>query len=515
MSEVNLPKIILGPLLGYENEGWYTVCVLLDKAMDAIQCHFSNEQEIITIGHSYYSKVREYYFYRFEVNLINWQSKSITYWIGLNEQEKLATINDIHYWSFNIPDFESQAQIAFISCSGMHSKYPTDINPKYFLGWKQLLDHKPDYMILTGDQVYADTIFKKVKNTKYFVDTGICLFTDDEIDDFYLHLYIDSWSNKYMARALAEIPNIMTWDDHDIIDGYGSYSKPYFNRLDIFFKYASKYFELFQIRTINNKLLIDKNSIEKERKDFSQIVILGYNLYVLPDTRSQRSWKKILNQSQYKRIEEKLKLYKSTLNFNLFGIVLPVPIAHRDYSSYLEKYSSIFLDKILKFGMATDDLIDHWDHDYHKPEQKVMMDFIFRWGKVFNSKYILIVSGDVHASGAATITKTSCLNEQTYATQLVSSPMVNKSSSFMGKFSDYFSNAYKTFDIYSCHLLSFGNYSKNDIYKRNFMILKENDRSVLCAFLHMESNKGWTDEIEDQKISRTLKKRILPTNLSE
>lgn len=510
MSRIDFPKIILGPLLGYENKGWYTVCVLLDKAMDAIQCHFISEQETNTIDRSYYSQVREYYFYRFEVNLMNWQSKTITYWIGLNEQEKLATLNDIYFWSFNIPDFENQAQIAFISCSGMHSKYPADIKPKYFLGWKQLLDHKPDYMILSGDQVYADTIFKKVNNTQYFVDTGICLFNDEDIDDFYLHLYIDSWSNKYMAQALAEIPNIMTWDDHDIIDGYGSYPKPYYNRLGVFYKYASKYFELFQIRTVNNRLLIADNSGTSDKKDYSQIALLCNNLYVLPDTRSYRNWGRVMKHSQYNTIEKKLKIYKSEQGIKLLAFVLPVPIAHRDYSNYFEKYASKFLDKILRFGMVTDDLIDHWDHDYHKPEQKVIMDFIFTWGKIFKVKYLLIVSGDVHSSGAATITRTTGWNRQSHATQLVSSPMVNNSSSFLGKLSDYISSAYKTFDNYSCQLLPFGNYEEMDIHKRNFMILKENDNSVLCACLHMESKKGWTDTNPDngKKISRALKKRV-------
>lgn len=515
MIEESLPKIILGPLLGYENEGWYTVCLLLDKPCESLQCYFSNDQDIKSADKPLHTQVRDYHYYRFELNLSHWQSKTINYRIGWNEHEVLSTRNNIKSWNFNIPKFDKQAEIAFISCSGMHSKYPTDIEPKYFLGWKQLLDHKPDYMILSGDQVYADTIFKKVKNTQYFVDTGICLFTDDEIDDFYLHLYIDSWSNKYMAQALAEIPNVMTWDDHDIIDGYGSYPKPYFNRLGVFYKYSSKYFELFQIRTVKNKLLIADNSGTSDKKDYSQIAILCNNLYVLPDTRSYRNWGRVMKHSQYKTIKKKLKIYKSELRIKLLAFVLPVPIAHRDYSNYFEKYTSKILDKILRFGMATDDLIDHWDHDYHKPEQKVIMDFIFKWGNKFEVKYLLIVSGDVHSSGAATITRTTGLNRQSHATQLVSSPMVNNSSSFLGKFSDYISSAYKTFDNYSCQLLPFGNYDKMDIHERNFMILKENDNSILCAFLHMESNKGWTDEIDDQKISRTLKKRVLPTSSLE
>lgn len=499
--------IVLGPLLGYENDGNYTFCILLDRKVKDIYCHIISGDQTSIVSESYERQVKEYLFYRFEYDCRAYQGQDIKYFFKIKDSEdQLTTRHSINEWHFRIPNFDSQPEIAQISCSGMDTKYPTDINETHFLGWKQLLFHKPHYMILSGDQVYADTIFKKIKSTKLFVEKGICLFEDDEIDNFYLNLYIDSWANRHMAQALAEIPNIMTWDDHDIIDGYGSYSHPYYNRLDIFFKYASKYFELFQIRTTENKSLISNNPNEERRKDFTQVVILGNNLYVIPDTRSQRTWKKVLDESQYRTIDNKLeKLWQSHKTFHLCAFVLPVPIAHRDFKNNFEKYSSKYFDKLLGFGMLTDDLIDHWDHDYHKPEQKVMMDFIFHWGEKFDIKYLVIVSGDVHCSGAASITRTSEFNKQKFATQLVSSPMVNKPSGIIAKINDYISDNYKSFDNYSCHLLSFGNYRVKDVYARNFMIIKQNSGGKVCSILHMETDRGWTNKHEGIEIERQLR----------
>ena len=56
------------------------------------------------------------------------------------------------------------------------------------------------------------------------------------IEDYYLNLYADRWLSKERggwdaktkpldaAQAMARTPTVMMWDDHDIFDGWGSYS---------------------------------------------------------------------------------------------------------------------------------------------------------------------------------------------------------------------------------------------------------------------------------------------------
>lgn len=507
-------KIVLGPLLGYENNGIYTICFLTDFKNDNFSCHvkINGKHKIFETFDVTHIESHHHFFYRFEIELRDWNDCEVEYYIQLSDAF-LATRHATFNWSFKIPARNSQPEIAFISCSGMHSKYPTDIKPKYFLGWQQLLNHKPHFMILSGDQVYADSIFKKIKCLEPFMtskcedpkDFGI---DEHEMDKFYFQLYIDSWSNVHMATALAEIPNIMTWDDHDIIDGYGSYQKKFFKKVKIFYEPASKYFQLFQIRTLKNQSLIDKSSTKK-RKDYSQIVILGNNLFVIPDTRSFRDWKQVLSSKQYNKINYHLESLKNKgLMLDVVAFVLPVPIAHRDFTSNFEKFATKFTDKLLGFNLLSDDLIDHWDHEFHKPEQKIMMDFIFNWGEYFKSKHLLIVSGDVHSSGVATITQTSSYNEKRFATQVVSSPMVNSTAPIRKMINDYISNDFKVFDNYACHLYNFGSFLMKDIYSRNFIILKK-PNNTLKLFLHRETKIGWTDKHEKVETIRTVNNRTL------
>ena len=60
-----------------------------------------------------------------------------------------------------------------------------------------------------------------------------------------------------VARLLARIPSAMMWDDHDIFDGWGSYpeSPDNLQGCDVYrviYAAASRYFRLFQLRSIAN-----------------------------------------------------------------------------------------------------------------------------------------------------------------------------------------------------------------------------------------------------------------------
>lgn len=80
---------------------------------------------------------------------------------------------------------------------------------------------------------------------------------EQEIDDFFCQLYIDSWNKKTVGITLACIPNIMNWDDHDIIDGYGSLPENFQKTklMQTIFNIAQKYYSLFQMRGNNTTLI--------------------------------------------------------------------------------------------------------------------------------------------------------------------------------------------------------------------------------------------------------------------
>ena len=87
-------------------------------------------------------------------------------------------------------------------------------------------------MIGGGDQIYNDSIRVKgplkewtaIGNPKKRRDY---MFNEDlrnRCDKYYFENYIRWYSTEPFAAANASIPQINIWDDHDIIDGFGSYT---------------------------------------------------------------------------------------------------------------------------------------------------------------------------------------------------------------------------------------------------------------------------------------------------
>lgn len=521
-------EIVLGPLLGIESDTCFTVCILirdlpnlghplllLNHQSQKFKHQMLNSEKDNNSDFIPLSNGKDHFrYYRFELNLINESQNKIIYTYSIQiDGINIKNSNSDSDWSFTVVPQNYTPQVAYVSCNGRHDILTEDIPAKDYLGWQHLLGLNPDLLILTGDQVYTDKMIESSTEIISYIEGNIEFldkFITDALDQLFLDLYIKSWSNKYITKALATIPNVMTWDDHDIIDGYGSYFRPYWKKLDFVYKAARKYYELFQIRTKANRSIIE-NQIED-----------GYNLclkycrsiYIFPDTRTNRNIYQILSDRQYKLLYEKISKVNQeearTINF-----ILPVPIAHYDFTNIIEtdldKIILFFKKKVKKIGIfdfSVDDAMDHWDHLYHKPEQLNMLDLLFKYGDILNPNNLIIISGDVHSSGAAKIIRYDQFNNKRYATQLISSPMVNKPSHIMKKLNNYsiVSTAVKVVNNYLCELLDFGASNIKNIYYRNFMIVKadEENRSVLTAFLYYESHKGWTNIYNNLPLKRTI-----------
>lgn len=485
--EIKINQIVLGPLLGVESDTKYSVCVLVHKTVNKPCLHISTLLK--PIYSEYDIKLRDkYIFYRFSFDLDSDFSGSFQYELRHNNKPLIAK-NGYSYWKVNVCPKDAVPKLAFVSCNGEHNiEECAQLEDKY-KGWNQLIKSRPNYLFLIGDQVYSDSIYsdlkkgeinfiKRLKN--HYSDTTL----NDEIDAFFLNLYIKSWNKPYLEIALATIPNVMIWDDHDIIDGYGSFDCSIQNTLIPLFEVARKYYLLFQLRTLQNTALISSNG----NTDLNQWLILRKYLLVLPDTRTHRTKKNVLIQSQYDLFKSKFKTAIPKDDLSLL-FVLPVPIAHLDFYTFVE-YILRFHDKLK--GSQFDkfrahDAIDHWDHRYHKREQKQMMDLMFDSAEKIKAKKMIIVSGDVHSAGASTIYKISTLKR--FGTQLITSPIVNKPSPKLLRF---FAKRIKHIGKYTCVLKNYGKSSKKLFTRRNFLII--NESKGLKANLFLENKQFWDSE---------------------
>lgn len=138
--------------------------------------------------------------------------------------------------SFWVPARGETMNVLFHSCNG----FSMSVDSNTFSGpdplWRDVLNRhqaKPFHVMLGGgDQIYNDavmrdtTLFKEWLQTKNPEKKHHADFTpemQDELENFYLERYAMWFSQGLFGMAAGQVPMVNIWDDHDIIDGFGSY----------------------------------------------------------------------------------------------------------------------------------------------------------------------------------------------------------------------------------------------------------------------------------------------------
>lgn len=161
--------------------------------------------------------------------------------------------------TFVVPSISQSMRILFHSCNGF--SVGTDIEA--FSGpalWNDVLrmhDQQPFHvMIGGGDQIYNDGV-RVDGPLKPWTDIGNPHKRREypfgekmraECDEYYYTNYVRWYGQPPFSTANGQIPQINIWDDHDIIDGFGSYTDR-FMKCHVFRGIggvAQKYYLLFQ-----------------------------------------------------------------------------------------------------------------------------------------------------------------------------------------------------------------------------------------------------------------------------
>lgn len=224
---------------------------------------------------------------------------------------------------------------------------------------------------------------------------------------------------------MASIPSINIWDDHDIIDGFGSYSHS-FMKTEVFSgvgKSAYKYYMIFQHHvSVDEKeaylddpswLLGHKDSDYIGEKSHSVFTRIGPTWGMLGlDCRTERKLKQILTWETYALVFERLEKEIAKNKMDHLMVMLGVPIAYPRLVWLEWIFSSKFLAPIKylsKKGFIPgslvndfngdvellDDLNDHWCARHHKKERNFLIAKLQDFGAKHGVR-ITILSGDVH-----------------------------------------------------------------------------------------------------------------------
>jgi hypothetical protein len=299
-------------------------------------------------------------------------------------------------------------------------------------------------LLLGGDQVYADAMWETQKVMEDWLhlpwDKGNKARVTDTmrraLDAFYFDLYCARWSQPEVQQILSRIPNIAMWDDHDFMDGWGSYppERQDCAVFDAIWTAASKAFAVFQqhlkdderrpgaIGQASADWWRQPDKQETRKGAFSFAYTVGNITILAIDMRSQRtSQTQVVSKKHWDEIYDWMSNAMPSKAGSHLLVMSSIPVVYPGFDT-VESVLGIFPGH----QDLEDDLRDHWNSQPHKGERVRMVHQLLDVPIKKNVR-VTIVSGDVHVAALGIIqnTREPAPTIDTTINQLISSGVVH------------------------------------------------------------------------------------------
>ncbi|KAJ9493967.1 hypothetical protein H2202_010514 [Exophiala xenobiotica] len=370
---------------------------------------------------------------------------------------------------FIVPSATESMRIMFHSCNGFSVGTDEDFwsGPALWNDVLRIHQQRPFHvMIGGGDQIYNDgvrvdgplkqwtSIGNPVKRREYPFGEHL----RSECDNYYFNNYVRWYNTGAFAAANSQIAQINIWDDHDIIDGFGSYTD-HFMKCPVFRGIGGvsfKYYCLFQHHTApplstfttdapstmeanadgsagGDPRQLENTYVYKRTADDPSWIVgkrpgpyveeKSRNLYMRLgkriafcgiDARTERTRKQVNYPETYDMIFERLasEFRAARGEIKHLILLLGVPIAYPRLAWLENIFTSPIMAPIRllnrRFGFAggffnsfdgsidlLDDLDDHYTARHHKHERRELVVRLQRLAEE-HSVRVTILSGDVH-----------------------------------------------------------------------------------------------------------------------
>ena len=352
--------------------------------------------------------------------------------------------------SFQVPALGATPSMAYVSCNGFSDartrKTVKDANALWArLGrlhdQQERVDGIPagplELLLMGGDQIYSDDIWATVPELRAWTEVEWFTRTHMPLSDSlraalqtrFAGFYLERWNQPETAALLASVPSVMMWDDHDIIDGWGSHpcelhGSPVFQGL---FEVARSAFELFQrqmlgapppatlnAQTAHNSayrfgstglLVLDLRSERRPRSETTDAA--GRRTVLADQVMSPASWSAV-----YAWLDAQL----AAGDLRHLLVMSSIPVMHPSFEQL-----ETMLGALPAIEELEDDLRDHWTSHPHQAERlrlvRRLLDASARGLRV------TVLSGDVHVAAIGVIEsdRSDLLPEARSLTQLTSS----------------------------------------------------------------------------------------------
>lgn len=376
------------------------------------------------------------------------------------------------------------SNFAVVSCNQPFTYNKKGVKSIEAKAWDQLKEQNPDFIIHLGDQIYSDAT-KKHNNIYLEAKNGSNLL------ECYRNFYKANWAIPQINSVLSNFPNYMTLDDHDIFDGYGSYTNEEKEKYakdkikkdvgvfdDIFSAAKKSYLEYQHSHNPDTLEGVFDYPLSNQNGDF-----YFFDLRMNRDINNQNTKYKILGQDQHDRFDIWLEEQEKSSSKSPIFIVSGVPFVH---------LKTIASEILINFKSLKDDIRDHWGLDLHKAEFDKILEQLFDLSQK-TKRPIIILSGDVHMSAIFDISSNKHPNIKLH--QITSSAITNTNPFFLR-------HAMKIFSAKKGKLSGNKNYSYQQITNythKNFATINtkfDKDQNLSDVIVKIFSENGEVRKID-------------------
>ncbi|HEY6817694.1 MAG TPA: alkaline phosphatase D family protein [Croceibacterium sp.] len=310
------------------------------------------------------------------------------------------TVGD-HEFQLQLPASGMAPRIAYASCNGFSSlKAMKGIDDKNALWTRMARQHREigfNLLMMGGDQVYADAMWSQLPTMRSWAELNFRAGNEApatpemirDLERFYFDLYTSRWAQEEVRQLLASVPTVMMWDDHDLIDGWGSY--PEERQLcevyqQAIWPAAERAFRTFQQHLAPGEAA--PGSISPQH-GFSFGHVVGGVAILAIDMRSERRHNRVLSGDHWDALYTWLD---SLEGIEHLLIMSSIPVVYPGFDT-LER----ILGALPGQQELDDDLRDHWNSRPHKGERLRLIHRLLRLNEERSIRPTLI-SGDVHVA---------------------------------------------------------------------------------------------------------------------
>ncbi|MFK7965506.1 MAG: alkaline phosphatase D family protein [Burkholderiaceae bacterium] len=288
-------------------------------------------------------------------------------------------------------------RLAYVSCNGQENEDATWTASERNRVWQMLADHhakQPLALLMHGgDQLYADDIVNAHPElAQWFLaplpDKGgleLSPHARSAAEHFMFERYARLYGQPAIGQLLAQVPSLMMWDDHDIMDGWGSHPTAMLDS-EIgrgLFEICRRFFLIFQ-----RGLAPAKPDTMTYAAHYPGLSI------VAPDLRSERRPDQIMGEAGWHAAQTALDEVPD--NTQLL-IMSSVPLLGPRLS-WLERVA----DWIPGAATYKDDLRDQWQSRSHRAEWQRMLKAVEQRA-VQKRLNVTVLSGEIHLATQASM----------------------------------------------------------------------------------------------------------------